>query len=476
MATGGGTMEQAAAGRGGGWRRATGLVVLAAALLGGGCGEQTAAAPTGGAPGAAGAAGAKGAASPAPPPEVGVALVQQRPVAVTSELPGRTAPFLVAQVRARVDGIVQKRLFKEGADVRAGQLLYQIDPAAYRATLASAQAALMKAQSNAAAAGAQAARYKVLVAENAVSRQEYDNAVAAQGQTEADIAAGRAAVQTATINLGYTQVTAPISGRIGVSQVTEGAYVQGGAATLLATVQQTDPIYVDLNQSSVEGLRLRREVSAGRLQLAGPNQAKVSLVLEDGTRYSRPGRLQFTDITVDQGTGSVTVRAVFPNPDHVLLPGMFVRAVIEQGVEEGALVVPQVGVTRDAKGQATALVVGPDDKVALRQIVAERASGAYWVVRSGLAVGERVVVEGVQKVRPGQQVRAVQAAAPEGRSVSADILTGPARERGGADGPGAFPGGPGSGPASASGSNAGPGPDAGPGPAASPASASAKSP
>jgi membrane fusion protein (multidrug efflux system) len=362
------------------------LIGLAALVALGGCG------------------GAKPPASPQPP-EVSVVTVHRESVAVTTELPGRTAAYLVAQVRGRVDGIVLKREFTEGGDVEAGERLYQIDPAPYRAALDVALGALQKARANLAAMTSQAERYKILVAGNGVSRQEYDNAVAAQGQAAADVASAKAAVQTARINLGYTDVVSPISGRTGPSLVTQGAYVQASTATLLTTVQQIDPIYVDLNETSVAGLQLRRDAASGRLKLA--DQARVTLTLEDGAPYPAAGKLQFTDITVDPGTGSVTVRAVFPNPDHVLLPGMFVRASIEQGVNDQALLVPQTGVTHNPQGQATALVVGTDGKVELRTIQASRTSGANWVVDGGLKDGERVIVSGVQKVQPGMAVRTV---------------------------------------------------------------------
>jgi membrane fusion protein (multidrug efflux system) len=342
-------------------------------------------------------------------PEVTVVTIHRQPVPVTTELPGRTSAYLVAQVRARVDGIVLRREFTEGADVKAGQRLYQIDPAPYRAALDSALAALQKAQANLAAMNAQAERYKILIGGNGVSKQEYDNAVAAQAQAAADVASSAAAVQIARINLGYTDVVSPITGRIGVSLVTPGAYVQASAATLMTTVQQMDPIYVDLNQSSVQGLQLRRDVASGRVKVDGSDSAKVTLFLEDGTQYPLAGTLQFTDVTVDPSTGSVTVRAVFPNPDHVLLPGMFVRARIDQGVDDTAMLVPQVGVTHDPQGQATALVVGPDNKVALRIIQATRTLGDQWVVQGGLDEGERVIVAGVQKAQPGILVHAVEA-------------------------------------------------------------------
>lgn len=358
------------------------------------------------------ACGPKQSAPPQQTPEVGVVTVQPTAVPVVTELPGRTSAFLVAQVRARVDGIVLRREFTEGGEVKAGQRLYKIDPAPYIATLNNAKATLAKAQANLASTTAQANRYKVLVAANAVSKQDYDNAVAAEGQAAADVAAGKAAVDTAQINLGYTDVTSPVTGQIGVSQVTPGAYVQASAATLLATVQQLDPVYVDLTQSSLDGLKLRREVQEGRLKTTGPDAAKVSLILEDGRTYSEKGKLQFTDVTVDQSTGSVTVRAIFKNADKVLLPGMFVRAKIEEGVNDNALVVPQVGVTHDQKGQPTALVVGDDNKVALRQLVTSGTYGSNWVVESGLKAGDRVIVQGTDKAHPGQEVKAVAAQLP----------------------------------------------------------------
>jgi membrane fusion protein (multidrug efflux system) len=358
------------------------------------------------------ACGPKQSAPPPQTPEVGVVTVEPTTVPVVTELPGRTSAFLVAQVRARVDGIVLRREFTEGGQVKAGQRLYKIDPAPYIATLNNAKATLAKAQANLVSTSAQANRYKVLVAANAVSKQDYDNAVASQGQAAADVAAGKAAVDTAQINLGYTDVTSPVTGQIGVSQVTPGAFVQASAATLLATVQQLDPVYVDLTQSSLDGLKLRREVQEGRLKTSGPGAAQVSLILEDGRVYSEKGKLQFTDVTVDQGTGSVTVRAIFKNADKVLLPGMFVRAKIEEGVNQNALVVPQIGITHDQKGQPTALVIGADNKVELRQLVTGGTFGSNWVVSSGLKPGDRVIVQGTDKARPGQQVKPVAAQLP----------------------------------------------------------------
>ena len=358
------------------------------------------------------ACGEKPAAQAPQTPEVGIVTVQPTSVPVVVELPGRVNAFLVAQIIARVDGIVLKREFVEGSQVTAGQRLYQIDPAPYIASLNSAKATLAKAQATLVSAHAETQRYKVLVAANAVSKQDYDNAVAAEGQDAADVAAGKAAVDTAQINLGYTNVTSPITGQIGKSAVTPGAYVQASAATLLSTVQQLEPVYVDLTQSSLEGLKLRRDIEEGRLSVGGPNAAKVKLILEDGRAYDQTGKLEFSDVTVDQTTGSVTVRALFQNPKHVLLPGMFVRAQIDEGMNDKAIVVPQVGVTHDQKGNPTALVVGADNKVALRQLVTSGTHGSDWIVESGLNAGDRVIVQGTAKVQPGTTVKPVAAQMP----------------------------------------------------------------
>jgi membrane fusion protein (multidrug efflux system) len=358
-------------------------------------------------------------APPAQPPEVSVSTVRKASVPVSTELPGRTSAYLVAQVRARVDGIVLKREFKEGADVKAGQRLYQIDPAPFRAALDSAIGTLQKSQANLAAQSAQQERFKELVGNNAVSKQDYDNAVSTKGQAAADVVFGKAAVQTAKINLGYTDVVSPITGRVGLSAVTEGAFVQASAATLMTTVQQIDPIYVDLNQSSVQGLQMRRDIASGKVKVNGPGQAKVTVFLEDGTQYPVAGNLQFSDITVDPNTGSVTVRAIIPNPSNVLLPGMFVRARVDEGVDDNALLVPQTGVTHNQQGQATALVVGTDNKVVLRTIQATRTFGANWVVDGGLKEGEKVIVSGVQRVQPGALVRAVDATPQQAASAPA---------------------------------------------------------
>lgn len=346
---------------------------------------------------------------PAPaPPEVGVVTVAPSAVTVTTDLPGRVNPFLVAEVRARVDGIVLKRLFIEGSDVKAGQVLFQIDPAPYQAALDSALANLEKAKAAVTSAQAQAARYKVLVAANAVSKQDYVNAVASSGQAAADVAAAKAQVETARINLGYTEVRAPISGRIGLTDVTVGGYVQASAATLMATIQQVDQVYVNIAQSVSDLLRLRREAASGQVAMAGPDGVKVTLALDDGSTYPLGGQFQFSDITVDQGTGSVTLRAVYPNPDHLLLPGMFVHAKLIEGISPSAILVPEIAVTHDAKGDPTTLVVGADNKVELRKLVTGQTYGANWIVDSGVKAGERVIVRGVQFVRPGMPVRPVE--------------------------------------------------------------------
>jgi membrane fusion protein (multidrug efflux system) len=344
----------------------------------------------------------------AQPPQVSVVTVHKSSVPITIELPGRTAAYLVAQVRARVDGIVLKREFEEGSEVSEGQRLYQIDPAPYVASLNSATAMLQKARANLVSMNAQAERYKVLVAANAVSKQDYDNAVSTQGQAAADVATAKAAIAIAQINLDYTSVVSPITGRSGPSLVTQGAYVQASAATLMETIQQIDPIYVDVTQSSVQGLQLRRDMADGTLKLNGPDKAKVTLLLEDGSQYPLTGTLQFSDVTVDPTTGSVTVRAIIPNPHFTLLPGMFVRARVDEGVDDNAMLVPQVGVTHDPKGQATALIVGPDNKVAARTLQLRGTSGDEWIVEGGLNEGDRVIVDGVQKAQPGAVVTAVE--------------------------------------------------------------------
>jgi len=343
------------------------------------------------------------------PVEVGVVTIQSQNVALTSELPGRTAPYMVSEVRPQVGGIIQKRLFKEGGEIKAGQVLYQIDPASYQAAYDSARAALDKAHATQGSIKLKADRYKELVAINAVSKQDFDDVSASLKQAEADVASAKAAVDTARINLDYTRITSPISGRIGRSVVTPGALVTANQAVPLSTVQQLDPIYVDVTQASAQVLKLKRELADGQLKTDGDNGAKVKLVLEDGSAYPIEGHLELSEVTVDQTTGSITLRAVFPNPKHELLPGMFVRAQLVEGVKTEAILAPQQGVTRDNKGQATAMVVGKNGKVELRQLVTGRALGANWLVSSGLKAGDQLIVEGLQKIKPGVPVKTVPA-------------------------------------------------------------------
>ncbi len=344
---------------------------------------------------------------PAPVPEVATVTVQPQELVLTTELPGRTSAYLVAEIRPQVNGIIQKRLFTEGSDVKAGQVLYQIDPAPFQAALDSAKAALAKSEANLPAIKSKAERYRALLAENAVSQQDYDDREAALKQAEADIEYWKAAVATARINLDYTRVAAPITGRIGKSNVTDGALVTAYQPLALATIQQLDPIYVDVPQSTRELLRLKRRLADGRLNQNGRNQSKVKLVLEDGTTYSLEGTLQFRDVTVDPTTGSVVLRVVFPNPEGVLLPGMFVKAVVKEGVNERAIVVPQQSVARDPKGNPIALVVDAESKIQQRRLSLDRTIGDKWLVTSGLASGDRLVVEGLQRARPGASVKVV---------------------------------------------------------------------
>jgi membrane fusion protein (multidrug efflux system) len=340
--------------------------------------------------------------------EVGVVTIRPQPLLLTTELPGRTSAYRIAEVRARVDGIVLRRLFTEGSDVKAGQPLFKIDPAPYEAALQSAQAQVARAVATAASAEALAERFAKLIETNAISRQEYDDAVARHKSAVADVAAARAAVKSAQINLDYTTVKSPITGRIGRSAVTEGAYVQQASATLLATVQQLDPLYVDSTWSTTELMRLRRAVEAGKLKTV-EGKPKVILVLEDGREYERPGALQFADVSVDPTTGSVALRALVPNPKVELLPGMFVRTRIDEGTKPDALLVPQRAVTRDQNGRPIALVVDKAGKVERRQLVTDRAVGSAWLVTQGIAPGEQVIVEGLQKVKPGTTVKPVPA-------------------------------------------------------------------
>jgi membrane fusion protein (multidrug efflux system) len=342
------------------------------------------------------------------PVEVGVVTVAPRAVTLTRELPGRVSALRVAEVRARVNGIVEKRLFEEGSDVVEGTPLYRVEADTYEASVAAARASLVRAESTLTATREQAARDQQLLRSGAVSPAAAERAAATLRTIEAEIAAGRASVKSARLNLGYTTVTAPISGRIGRSIVTEGAYVQQATATLMATIQQIDRVYVDVTQSAAELQRLRRELAGDKLR--APGDATVTLVLEDGSAYPETGTLKFTDVTVDVGTGSVLLRAVFPNPRGELLPGMFVRARIEQGEDPQAILVPQRAVSRDNRGQATVLVVGADHKVERRQVVADRVVGDSWRVVSGLQPGEQIIVDGLQRARPGTEVKAVPAA------------------------------------------------------------------
>lgn len=338
-------------------------------------------------------------------PEVGIVTLKSAPLQITTELPGRTSAYRVAEVRPQVSGIILKRNFTEGSDIQAGVSLYQIDPATYQATYESAKGDLAKAQAAANMNQLTVKRYQKLLGTKYISQQDYDTAVATAQQSNAAVVAAKAAVETARINLAYTKVTSPISGRIGKSAVTEGALVQNGQTTALATVQQLDPIYVDVTQSSNDFLRLKQELANGKLQQEN-GKAKVELVTNDGLKYPQNGTLEFSDVTVDQTTGSITLRAIFPNPDHTLLPGMFVRARLEEGVNPDALLVPQQGVTRTPRGDASAMVVGEGDKVEVRQITATQAIGDKWLVTEGLKTGDRVIITGLQKVRPGVQVKA----------------------------------------------------------------------
>ncbi|MBA0167564.1 MULTISPECIES: efflux RND transporter periplasmic adaptor subunit [Pectobacterium] len=342
-------------------------------------------------------------------PEVGIVTLKTEALNVMTELPGRTSAYRIAEVRPQVGGIVLKRNFVEGSDVKAGASLYQIDPATYQASYNSAKGSLAQAQAQAEIARLTVNRYKPLLGTNYVSKQDYDQAVATSRQADAAVQAAKAAVDTAQINLAYTKVSSPIEGRVGKSTVTEGALVATGQATALTTVQQLDPIYVDVTQSSNDFLQLKKELENGTLkQSAG--KANVRLLLENGTEYTEAGTLEFSDVTVDETTGSITLRAIFPNPQHNLLPGMFVRARLDSGVNPTALLVPQQGVTRDPRGQATAMVVGEGDKVEPRTLTTSKAIGDKWLVTEGLKAGDRVIVTGLQKIRPGAQVKTKEVA------------------------------------------------------------------
>lgn len=338
-------------------------------------------------------------------PEVGIVTIAAQPLNITTELPGRTSAYRIAEVRPQVTGIILKRNFVEGSDVKAGSSLYQIDPATYQAQYNNAKALLSQAQANAAIAHLTVKRYKPLLGTNYISKQDYDQAVATARQDDASVEAAKASLDSAQINLAYTRVTAPISGRIGKSTVTEGALVSNGQSTALTTIQQLDPIYVDVTQSSNDFLRLKKEMEDGTLEQSN-GKANVRLLLENGTEYAQKGTLEFSDVTVDETTGSITLRAVFPNPQHNLLPGMFVRARLDSGINNNAILVPQQGVSRTPRGDATVMVVDKDNKVEVRSIVAAQAIGDNWLVTSGVKSGDRVIVSGLQKIRPGIQVKA----------------------------------------------------------------------
>ena len=352
------------------------------------------------------------------PGQVTVATLKSEQVGLTRELPGRTNAFLVAEVRPQVSGIVAKRLFTEGGLVTAGQPLYQIDDASYRAQANSARAQLVRAEATANAARLSAKRITELAKVDAVSQQDLENAVAAQKQADADVGAAKASLDAANVTLGYARITAPIAGRIGKSSVTQGALVSAGQADALATVQQLDPIYVDLTQSAAELLELRRELAAGRLK---DNQTlPVTILLEDGSEFSHKGTLEFSEVSVDPSTGSYALRVKVDNPDQVLMPGMYVRAVVGSGVRENALLVPMQGIARDAKGDTTAMVVGKDNKVEVRPVKVSRALADKWLVEDGLQPGDKVIVEGLQKIQPGMPVQATEkGAAPAAPAAAA---------------------------------------------------------
>jgi len=340
-------------------------------------------------------------------PEVAIVTVNPERVVLTTELPGRTSAYSVAEIRPQVNGIVQERLFNEGSDVKAGSVLYRIDPAPYQAAYNNAVAALARSEANLPPIRLKAERFMELIAVKAISQQDFDNAVAALKQAEADIEYSKATVESARINLAYTRITAPISGRIGKSNVTVGALATAYQASTFATIQQLDPIYVDATQSSANLLQLKRNIAADRIKGAGPGQARVKLLLEDGTPYPLEGTLRFSEVTVDPSTGSFILRMVFPNPKHILLPGMYVRAILQEGEVDRAILVPQQAISRDAKGNPLALVVDAEEKVQQQMITVDRAIGDKWLIASGLKPGDRVIVEGMQKVRPGASVKIV---------------------------------------------------------------------
>ncbi|AGA89685.1 RND family efflux transporter, MFP subunit [Thioflavicoccus mobilis 8321] len=367
--------------------------LLAAVLTLGGCGES-------GSPSA-------DASASGPLPEVGVVAVEARATTLTIELPGRTSPYRIAEVRPQVGGIIEKRPFQEGGQIAAGQVLYQIDAALYEAAYDSAEAALERARATMERARLKAERYANLVKTKAISQDDFDDAEAAFKEAKASVAVAEADLKRSRINLEYTQVTSPIDGRIGRSMMTQGALVTAYQELALATVQQLDPIYVDLTQSSAQLLELRRALEDGRLERHGDEQPKVTLILEDGSTYEHAGRLEFSEVTVDERTGAVTMRARFPNPEHVLLPGMFVRAIVEEGVRPSAILVPQQGVQHDRRGAPIGLVVTEDGTVEQRTLKTDRVMGDKWLIDEGLQPGDRLIVEGSQKVRAGAKAQVV---------------------------------------------------------------------
>jgi membrane fusion protein, multidrug efflux system len=346
-----------------------------------------------------------------PQQPVTVVTLQTQPVTLMRELPGRTTAFLVADVRPQATGIVRARLFSEGAVVKAGQALYQLDDTLYRAQFQSSQAALAKAEAALEVARLSARRAAELVKTHAISAQDNDNAVAVERQAAAEVASARAALETSRAELGYTRISAPITGRIGKSAVTPGALVLANQAAPLATIQQLDPMYVEVSQASSEWLGLKAEIDAGRLKAGGAG-TRVAVLLEDGRRYPQEGRLEFADVTVDTSTGSFVLRAIVPNPGNTLLPGMYVRAILNEGTRSDGLLAPQVAIAHDPKGGATALVVGPQNKVELRVVAVSRAIGDQWLVESGLAAGDRVIVAGLQKIHAGDVVQPAEATPP----------------------------------------------------------------
>lgn len=343
-----------------------------------------------------------------PPPEAGFIAVTPEPFTLTSELPGRTTPHQVAEVRPQVNGIIEERLFEEGQLVEKGEPLYRIDDSLYQADVESARAELARAQATLKSTRLRAERFEKLLDMKAVSQQEYDEAEAALGENQAQVAAARAALSSARTNLDYTTLEAPISGRIGRSAVTAGALVTANQAQTLATIRQLDPIYVDLTQSARELRRLRQALENGELEKVGDDKARVTLLMEDGSEYKHEGVLQFSEYAVEESTGSVTLRALFPNPDGDLLPGMFVRAKLPEGERSDAILVPQKGVARDSTGQATAMVINQNDQVERRNVTTERAVGNRWLIADGLNGGDRLIVEGLQKVQPGMTIKPVK--------------------------------------------------------------------